>query len=119
MHQWMIDNGLTPHIVVDAARHDVGIPEVKPADGKVVFNVSPGATRALELGLDVIAFEARFGGVPRRLAIPVTAVIGIYARETGQGMLFADEDGSGAPPPEPSAPPSDGGGRRPTLKVVK
>jgi stringent starvation protein B len=123
MHEWMVDNGLTPHIVVDAARHDVKIPEVKPADGKIVFNVSHSATRALELGNDVIAFEARFGGVPRHLAIPVTAVLGIYARETGQGMLFGDEDGAAppdpnAPPPDPAAP-ADGPARRPTLKVVK
>jgi stringent starvation protein B len=118
MHEWMVDNGLTPHIVVDADRHDIGIPEVKAAEGKVVLNVSPAATRALELGNDVISFEARFGGVPRRLAIPVTAVLGIYARETGQGMLFGDEDGA-APPPDPSASPADGPTRRPTLKVVK
>ena len=119
MHEWMVDNGLTPHIVVDAARHDVAIPEIKAADdGKVVFNVSPAATRALSLSNDVISFEARFGGVPRRLAIPVSAVLGIYARETGQGMLFGEEDGS--PPPSPDSPqPSDSAARRPTLKVVK
>ena len=75
-----------------------------------MLNVSHSATRALELGNETVTFETRFGGVPRQLQIPVDAVLGIYARETGQGMIFGDDDsapgGPGAPSPSPpSVPP--------------
>jgi len=115
MHEWMADNGLTPHIVVDATREGVTVPEGQVSDGKIVFNVSHTATRALELGNEVIRFEARFGGVPRLLVIPVAAVLGIYARETGQGMIFGDDDDT---PHDPNSPPRDDA-PRPKLTVVK
>lgn len=125
MHEWMVDNGFTPHLVVDARREGVDVPPGQARDGKIVLNVSHSATRGLVLGNDVVAFEARFAGVPRSVSIPVSAILGIYARETGQGMVFGEE----TPPPSspqpspPSAPGSgsDGGepGRKPKLKVVK
>ncbi|HEU4619337.1 MAG TPA: ClpXP protease specificity-enhancing factor [Gammaproteobacteria bacterium] len=124
MHQWMVDNGLTPHIVVDATRKDVLAPAGYAKDGKLVLNVSYSAARALDLGNDRVSFEARFGGVPRRLDIPIDAVLGIYARESGRGMLFPDEDApeppdSGGPQTKgdssPGRPPPKKGG----LKVVK
>ncbi len=115
MHEWMVDNGLTPHVVVDAAHDGVRAPAGLAKDGRIVFNVSHAATRGLSLGNETLAFEARFGGVPQQVAVPVAAVLGIYARENGQGMVFADEA-----PPEgtPPAGGADGGGR-PKLKVVK
>jgi len=128
MHEWMVDNGFTPHIVVDAGRDGVRVPPGHVQDGKIVLNVSPSATRALSLGNDVVAFEARFNGVAQQLAVPVEAVLGIYARETGQGMLFSDEDATppvaptpdGGPPQVPPPPVPGGGGKpRPKLKVIK
>ena len=124
MHEWMVDNGFTPHIVVDAGRDGVRVPPAHVQDGKVVLNVSPAATRALTLGNDVVTFEARFGGVAQQLTVPVAAVLGIYARETGQGMLFNDDDTTPptAPGPDGGAPqPSPGGGDkpRPKLTVIK
>lgn len=121
MHEWMLDNGFTPHVVVDAKRDGVRVPEAHVKDGKIVLNVSPSATRALSLGNEFISFEARFGGVSQQLVIPIAAVLGIYARETGQGMIFGDDD---APPPSPegegsSPPPAASGARRPKLKVIK
>jgi stringent starvation protein B len=125
MHEWMVDNGFTPHLVVDANQYGVRVPVGHVKDGKIVLNVSPTATRGLSLGNDVVSFEARFGGVPERLVIPVMACVGIYARETGQGMIFGEE---GAPPPgpeggEPPKPPAGGDDRKakakPKLKVVK
>jgi stringent starvation protein B len=113
MHEWMVDNDLTPHIVADASVDGLQVPAEHVKDGKIILNVSHAATRGLVLGNDEIAFEARFNGVPRRLHVPVQAVLGIYARETGQGMVFSAED---APPPEGGdAPPPS----RPSLKVVK
>jgi stringent starvation protein B len=120
MHEWMVDNDFTPHLVVDARRDGVQVPEEHIKDGKIVLNVSHSATHALDLGNDVVSFEARFGGVPRRLEIPVGAVLGIYARETGQGMLFSDDDSPDSPGPVAGpAAPTSGATRRPKLKVIK
>ena len=125
MHEWMVDNGFTPHIVVDAERDGVRVPPGHAQDGKIVLNVSPSATRGLVLGNDTVTFEARFAGAAQLIAVPVAAIQGIYARETGQGMLFSDED-AGPPtapspddgPPAPQ-PPARGDKPRPRLKVIK
>ena len=119
MHEWMVDNGFTPHIVVDARHEGVRVPSAHIEDGKIVLNVGPSATRALTLGNETLSFEARFGGVAQQLSIPVAAVLGIYARETGQGMLFGD--GETPPPPDGASPPGTGAGEksRPKLKVIK
>jgi stringent starvation protein B len=120
MHEWMLDNGFTPHLVVDAKRDGVRVPAAHVKDGKIVLNVSPSATRALVLGNDVVAFEARFGGVAEQLEIPVDAVLGIYARETGQGMIFPDDDTPPSPPEGGAAPKAPAtGGKRAKLKIVK
>ncbi len=128
MHEWMLDNGFTPHLVVDAKRDGVRVPKAHVKDGKIVLNVSPTATRALSLGNDAVTFEARFGGVSQQIVVPVAAVLGIYARETGQGMIFGEDD---SPPTTPEAaddtrgrwprpePPPPSGDRRPKLKVIK
>jgi stringent starvation protein B len=124
MHEWMVDNGFTPHIVVDAGGDGLRVPPGHVQDGKIVLNVSPSATRALALGNEVVTFEARFNGVAQQLSVPVASILGIYARETGQGMLFSDE--SGGPPTVPApdggapqTPPSGGDKPRPKLKVIK
>lgn len=120
MHEWMVDNGFTPHLVVDAKRDGVRVPAAHVQDGKIVLNVSPTATRGLHLGNDFVSFEARFGGVAEQLSIPIGAVLGIYARETGQGMIFGEDDATpDGPGGDGPAPPSGGDERRPKLKVVK
>ena len=48
--------------------------------------------------------------------------MGIYARETGEGMMFAEQDaGPETPPPTGPAPSEEGGAqpKRPQLRVVK
>ena len=122
MHEWMLDNGFTPHLVVDAKREGVRVPGSHVKDGKIVLNVSPSATHGLVLGNDFVSFAARFNGASFDLVVPVGAVLGIYARETGQGMIFGEDDApASASPPEgdePSPPPA-GGKRRAKLKVIK
>jgi stringent starvation protein B len=120
MHEWMVDNGFTPHLVVDARRAGVQVPEAHVKDGKIVLNVSPTATRALALGNDLVSFEARFGGVPQQLVVPIAAVLGIYARETGQGMIFGESESPPAPEGD-GAPAGDDRRAKPKakLKVVK
>lgn len=127
MHAWITDNGHTPHVVVDAAVDGVVVPSQYVQDGKVVLNLSHNAVSGLDIGNEQVTFQARFSGTAWAVAVPVHAVLGIYARETGRGMIFPqDEDGSPAPATPPGAPAgapgekSPGGGtRRPTLKVVK
>jgi stringent starvation protein B len=122
MHEWMVDNDFTPHLVVDAKRDGVRVPSAHVKEGKIVLNVSPTATRALALGNEVITFEARFGGVSQQIVVPLVAVLGIYARETGQGMVFGEDDSpsppeGGAPAPPPASP--EPSARRGKLKIVK
>jgi stringent starvation protein B len=128
MHEWMVDNGLSPHLVVDARRDGVDVPADQASEGKIVLNVSHNATRGLALGNELVAFETRFAGVPRSVSIPVGAILGIYARETGQGMVFGEETPPSSPPTTPSPPGGSGdvhgeGERKPKpkpkLKVVK
>jgi len=125
MHEWMTDNGKTPHLVIDAAQSGVQVPDVHVKDGKIVLNCSYSATKNLVIGNDLVEFEARFDGTPRLIRAPMDTVLGIYARETGEGMLFTDQDdgdGDAAPSdsndddgPEPSP---DGPGRS-HLRIVK
>ena len=125
MHEWISESDCTPHLVVDAAVEGVQVPRQYVRDGKIVLNVSWNATAHLKLGNDEVTFSGRFGGTPTSVRIPVGAVLAIYARETGQGMIFTDEEGGSpapspttpAPAPEPAAP--GGRKRRAALKVVK
>lgn len=117
MHEWMTDNGQTPHLVVDAAVQGVDVPRKYVEDGKIILNVGYDATLNLRLGNDYVEFEARFEGAPQQVRVPMPAVLGIYARETGQGMLFTEPE-----PGQPGAPASTGEStksRPPHLKIIK
>jgi stringent starvation protein B len=123
MHEWISDCQQTPHLVVDASIQGVEVPRQYVQNGKIILNVSNNATSGLVLGNDFVRFRARFGSATWDVAVPIAAVLGVYARETGQGMIFSEADG---PAPEPpAAPPSDQAGgvdakrSKPTLKVVK
>ncbi len=122
LYEWIEDNGLTPHILVDATAPGVSVPKQHVREGQIVLNINPAAVHGLRLGNDWIEFSARFGGVARAIQIPVTAVLAIYARENGQGMAFGEEPGSEEPPPpdqpdQPDQPPRPS--RKPVLKIVK
>jgi stringent starvation protein B len=98
VHEWICDNGLTPYIVVDAARPGLKVPPQAVSDGRVVLNLAPRAVARLEIGNDAISFMARFGGVSHAVSVPVAAVQAIYARENGQGMLLAEDAAVAAAP---------------------
>ncbi len=124
LHEWISDSGETPHIVVDAGADGVSVPRQYVKDGKIVLNVSYSATQMLKLGNESVSFEARFGGVGFAVEVPVRAILGIYARETGQGMIFPEGDADPDPTDRPPAPPAKGGkppgaSKRPKLQVVK
>lgn len=126
MHEWMTDSGLTPHIIVNAEVDGVQIPSGYASDGRIVLNISVQATQGLDIGNETVAFMARFGGVAKSVILPVAAVVGIYARETGEGLAF-EEDDDGPPPqgPEPGGSHERRGDysgekeKRPNLRVVK
>ena len=103
MHEWISDSQCTPHLVVDAGFAGVEVPRQYVQDGKIVLNVSWSATAQLQLGNEELSFSGRFGGASMLVRIPIAAVLAIYARETGQGMIFADE----AEPPPPDGPPQE------------
>lgn len=128
--EWCCDNGFTPHIAV-AVDTRTRVPREFVRDGQIVLNLGPDATNKLQIGNDLIEFQARFGGVARDLSIPVEQVTAIYARENGAGMAFeleagepvaefeavpeAPENGPDDEPPEPTRP--EGG--RPKLQRIK
>ena len=93
LYEWITDNGMTPHVLVDATRPAVQVPLHAVKEGKIVLNVAARAVQRLEMGNDVISFSARFGGVSQTVSVPVAAVLAIYARETGQGMALPEEAG--------------------------
>ena len=123
LYEWLVDNQLTPYFLVDALREDVTVPQAYVEDGRIVLNVSPTAVRDLNLGNDAISFSARFGGQAHDIFVPPDAVLGVYARENGQGMLFPDEElpegPDDGPEDAPPQPPGGGSRGRPALKVVK
>ncbi len=101
MHEWMGDNGHTPHIVIDASVDTVTVPQEHIKDGKIILNISQSAAHNLKLTNSAISFRARFSGVPFDVWVPIASVLGIYAKETGQGMIFSH----GVEQPEPPEPP--------------
>jgi stringent starvation protein B len=117
VHEWICDNGLTPYIVVDAAKPGVQVPPQAISDGRVVLNLAPRAIARLDIGNDAITFMARFGGVSHAVSVPVAAVQAIYARENGQGMLLAD-DAAGTASPEASPDASPAKPATPALQAV-
>ena len=131
LYEWIADNGMTPHLLVDATRPEVRVPVGAVKDGRIVLNVADRAVSGLEMTNDLIRFSARFGGVSQSVSVPVGAVLAIYARETGQGMALPPEDGTPGGPeatPLPGSPndgdtPPDDGGEPPKrgghLRIVK
>ncbi len=91
LYEWIADNGMTPHLLVDAARRSVQVPMHAVKEGKIVLNIAERAVSRLEMSNDTITFSARFGGVSHSVSVPVGAVLAIYARETGQGMALPDD----------------------------
>ncbi|NEX21565.1 ClpXP protease specificity-enhancing factor [Thiorhodococcus mannitoliphagus] len=145
IYEWILDNGLTPHLVVDAEYPGAQVPVEFIDDGRIVLNIAPSAVKGLVIGNDWIQFNARFSGVAREVMVPSEAALGVFTRENGQGMVFPEpsypdsesvsEDAASRPKlrpltsgpeassgegPSPAAPRGKGKGKGgPTLKVVK
>lgn len=116
IYEWIIDNDLTPHLLVNAECPGVNLPLDFIEDGRIVLNIRPQAVQGLSLGNDEIQFNARFSGKPMRINAPIQSILAIYAKENGRGMVFdpEDMDDDTPPPPEPDPKP-----KKPRLRVVK
>jgi len=100
IYDWSLDEGLTPQIMVDVNVKGVQVPLSYASDGKIVLNLHPSSVRGMELGNEYLMFSARFSGKSEELAIPIEAIMAVYARENGHGIVF-QADGSGMSPPPP------------------
>ncbi len=116
LYEWILDNDLTPHVIVDVNAADVNVPQQAIQDGRLVLNISPQATRNLQLENSAVSFQARFSGSSRDIWLPMQAVLAIYARENGQGMMFADGGDDDPEPPSSDKPDRPSG---PKLRVIK
>ncbi len=90
-YDWLLDNELTPHLVVDATLPGVRVPMEFVQDGQIILNLAPRAVGNLELGNEDVTFSARFSGRPHLVVVPMYAVQAIYARENGAGTMFEPE----------------------------
>lgn len=121
IRDWAVDNGLTPHILVDAAVPGVRVPASFVKDGQITLNVDQRAVQLLEMSNTRIAFNARFRGASQLVEVPVEAVLAIFARENGQGIFFQapGEPTGPAPAPAPIEAAAPEKRAKPSLKLVK
>ncbi len=116
IYEWITDNHMTPHLLVDAEHPDVVVPVDYIENGKIALNIKPAAVQGLSLENDDISFDASFSGQPMHIHVPTVAVLAIYAKENGKGMAFdpnEEEDDDDIPP----SPPKHS--TKPNLKIVK
>jgi len=115
IYEWIIDNQLTPHLLVDAENSNAILPQEYIEDGKIVLNLRPQAIQGLTLGNEDIQFNARFSGNPMHIVTPTSAVLAIYAKENGKGMIFDPEENDS----DDSPTPPNKKHTKPQLRVVK
>ena len=123
LNDWILDNDMTPYIVVDVDVQGVSVPNDYVTNGQIILNISPSAVNELLIDLDSISFRARFGGVPMQVCVPIVAIMAIYSKENGQGMVFGAEPGA-PEPPNPNGSKSvqkkaEHLPHKPSLKIVK
>jgi stringent starvation protein B len=112
-YDWIVDNHLTPYLLVNANYPGIEVPLQHVNDGRILLNISPTACRGLHLDNDKILFTARFAGVATQIFVPPAAVLAIYAKENGEGMEFPEEKG------EPTPDPVKNNRAKPALTLVK
>ena len=120
LYEWILDNNSTPYILVNAHGDDVAVPQEHVKDGQIILNISPAAVQELKIDNLAMEFNGRFAGVPTKVYVPIVSVLGIYAKENGQGMFF-EVEGFNPEPPKPEKKVNDPEQKpgRPSLRVVK
>ncbi len=122
IYEWILDNECTPYLLVNALAEGVVVPSHYVQDGQIVLNISATAVANFSVDNDFLSFSGRFGGVSQEVWVPIPAVLAIYARENGQGMLFEVSEDDTPPDGSGSSARNDGDSVvpiRPSLKVVK
>ncbi len=113
IYDWVVDNGMTPYLLVNADEQGVVVPVEHVQQGRIVLNVAPRAVSGLDVGNDLVSFRARFSGADMAISFPVAAVLAIYAQENGQGMAFTERATATAAMTAPLAHrPTNPSGRR-------
>ncbi len=116
LYEWIVDNDMTPHLLVNAEHPDAVLPEAFIENNQIVLNVRPAAVQNLLLGDDDIEFNARFSGRPMHIVAPVSAILAVYAQENGQGMVFDPSDEVKDDTSSKDKKPTN---KRPQLRIVK
>lgn len=120
IYDWIVDNDLTPYILVNANYPSVQVPQEHVSGGEIVLNISPKACRGLHLENDRIVFTTRFSGQSVQIFVVPNAILAIYAKENGRGMEFGEEYGDEPPPTSTkSGSSATAGHRKPALTLVK
>lgn len=114
IREWAQDNNLTPQILVDVTVEGVDVPEQHVKSGQIILNIGDQAIQLQQLDNEILAFSARFGGVPRHVTIPIDSVVAIYAKENGQGIFFQEPEA-----PSESSPDPENKSRKSHLKLIK
>ena len=125
LYDWILENEGTPYVLGDAFGKGVEVPQEHVKDGQIVLNISPAAVQSISIANEAMDFDGRFGGIPKKVVVPIRSILGIYAKENGQGMMFESDDTPD--PPEPSEEPSNikkesfsaNRAKKPSLKIVK
>ncbi len=115
IYEWIVDNNMTPYLLVNAEHPHVIVPLEHVNNGKIILNVAPAAVQNFDMTGEEVSFSARFSGKPMHVSVPVAAALAIYARENGRGMVFNDDEDH-SPDETSKAKPKSGG---PQLRVVK
>ena len=116
IYEWIVDNDMTPYVLVNAGMENTHVPRQYVENGKIVLNLAPQAVSNLELGNEHVMFNARFSGKSMEVSFPINAALAIYAKENGQGMVFSEGD---EPPPTEPAPDDSDKVKKPNLTLVK
>lgn len=118
IYEWLVDNELTPYLLVSTTYEGVQVPEEYVHDNKIVLNIAPDAVKDFVADNEWISFSARFSGKAMELFVPIAAVQAIYGKENNEGMFFPEEDST--PPPAPTEDTQAGSSKgKPSLKIVK
>lgn len=127
LYEWILDNDMTPHVVVNATYKDVIVPKEHVENGQIILSIAPESIHGLEMKNEYISFAAKFGGVSRDIYLPIMSITAVYSEENRKGMVFADEvydedeheiESSSTKPPKTGDKSSKGKGGRPKLKIV-
>ncbi|USA53156.1 ClpXP protease specificity-enhancing factor [Acinetobacter sp. C32I] len=123
IYEWICDNQLTPYLLVDATQPHTDVPLQFVKDGQIVLNLAPHAIHQLHMSNDAITFSARFGGVAKEIYVPIRAVLGIYARENGQGLFFdpseyAETEETAVTPVEETKQETETTKKKPSLRIL-